>query len=257
MNCHRFREGLFDVARRTADESTRVELEAHLEACPSCRRHLEEQQQLTIGLRAVATDAGGDGPSAGLEERLLAMFAEERAGVAAVSPGRRAGDGYRLAAWLGAAAILVLGVGAVLARYSGGPTGVPAGGPAPPPAPRLAVAGPGGPVEVSATWAGSGSVQTDLLRQPRAAMTAVGVSPRMVPAAGFTLLPEALWLPAFESGEIVRLEMIVSALPAYGLQIPADAGDSPIQVDLLVGQDGHPRAIRLVTYEMQQPRSRQ
>ncbi len=66
-------------------------------------------------------------------------------------------------------------------------------------------------------------------------------------------LPLAAALPDFESGEIVRLGIPVRSLPAYGLEIPPDAPPGPvaIQADLLIGQDGLPRAIRLVTAEME------
>jgi hypothetical protein len=35
------------------------------------------------------------------------------------------------------------------------------------------------------------------------------------------------------------------------MEITPDAEDKPVRADLLVGQDGHPRAIRLVTNEPQ------
>jgi hypothetical protein len=63
---------------------------------------------------------------------------------------------------------------------------------------------------------------------------------------GFVSLPAAASLPDFERGEIVRLEIALAALPIYGVEIPPDAVNRPVQVDVLVGQDGHPRAIRLV-----------
>jgi hypothetical protein len=69
---------------------------------------------------------------------------------------------------------------------------------------------------------------------------------RLVKPAGFVELPGAAALPQFESGTIVRLELPVASLPAYGLEIPAAADERPVEADLLVGQDGLTRAIRLV-----------
>jgi hypothetical protein len=43
------------------------------------------------------------------------------------------------------------------------------------------------------------------------------------------------------------MEVPVSSLPAYGIDISPAAGGQPIEADVLVGQDGQPRAIRLVT----------
>ena len=65
-------------------------------------------------------------------------------------------------------------------------------------------------------------------------------------AEGFVPLPIALGLPDFESGEIIRVEIPVASLPSYGIEIAPDARRTPVQADLLVGQDGQPRAIRLV-----------
>jgi hypothetical protein len=73
---------------------------------------------------------------------------------------------------------------------------------------------------------------------------------RTVPAPvirPFIPLPGSGALPDFESGAIVRMEVPVASLPAYGIDISPAAGGQPIEADVLVGQDGQPRAIRLVT----------
>ena len=62
---------------------------------------------------------------------------------------------------------------------------------------------------------------------------------------GFITLPAAIGLPDFESGVIVRMELPQGALPAYGLEIVPGA-KMPVEADLLIGQDGQARAIRLV-----------
>lgn len=62
--------------------------------------------------------------------------------------------------------------------------------------------------------------------------------------AGFVSLPGAASLPPFESGAIVRIALPVAALPSYGIQIGPDFESERIDVDLLVAQDGIPRAIR-------------
>jgi hypothetical protein len=65
-------------------------------------------------------------------------------------------------------------------------------------------------------------------------------------AEGFVPLPVAAGLPDFESGSIVRVEIPVASLPTYGIEIVPEARRTPVQADLLVGQDGQARAIRLV-----------
>jgi hypothetical protein len=68
----------------------------------------------------------------------------------------------------------------------------------------------------------------------------------VIEPAGFVAVPGAASLPQFESGTIVRLELPVSVLPEYGVDIFPAAGQ-PVEADVLVGQDGQARAIRLVT----------
>jgi hypothetical protein len=71
---------------------------------------------------------------------------------------------------------------------------------------------------------------------------------RVVRPSGFVLLPGSAGLPQFESGTIVRMELPVASLPAYGIDISPAADDKPIQADVLVGQDGEPRAMRLINH---------
>jgi hypothetical protein len=71
--------------------------------------------------------------------------------------------------------------------------------------------------------------------------------PRAAPSTDeFIPLPGALGLPAFESGRVVRVDLPVSSLPAYGVEVVPDAARTEVQADVLVGQDGQARAIRLV-----------
>jgi hypothetical protein len=78
----------------------------------------------------------------------------------------------------------------------------------------------------------------------------------VIELTGFQPLPQAAWLPDFDSGEIVRTRIAVNALPVYGVRIPPDAAASAVTVDFLVGQDGQPRMIRLVAEDSQDARSR-
>jgi hypothetical protein len=97
--------------------------------------------------------------------------------------------------------------------------------------------------------AGAHAADASLGTAPASARPAVRSrrpQPAVKPAA-FIALPGAASLPTFESGAIVRMDLELSALAAYGLDISAAAGRSPVQADVLVGQDGEPRAIRVVT----------
>ena len=70
--------------------------------------------------------------------------------------------------------------------------------------------------------------------------------PTLIRPAGFIELPGASVLPPLESGSIIRIALPVGALPQYGLAIPEYVVDGYVDADLLVAQDGEPRAIRLV-----------
>ncbi len=70
---------------------------------------------------------------------------------------------------------------------------------------------------------------------------------RVVRPAAFVALPGTAGLPEFESGTIVRLELSLASLPSYGVDITRAGTDRPVEADVLVGQDGQPRAIRLVS----------
>jgi hypothetical protein len=59
-------------------------------------------------------------------------------------------------------------------------------------------------------------------------------------------IPNAIGLPEMESGTVLRMELPLTALPEYGLDIAPDAARTLVEADVLVGQDGQPRAIRLV-----------
>jgi hypothetical protein len=61
----------------------------------------------------------------------------------------------------------------------------------------------------------------------------------------FVPLPGAFALPDFESGRIVRMEVPLAGLPAFGIDLVPDAAPAAVEADFLIGQDGLPRAIRL------------
>jgi hypothetical protein len=91
-----------------------------------------------------------------------------------------------------------------------------------------------------------------------ALLIAVGIRPgRQVTGKGalrsqsivvgeFVPWPGAVDLPPLESGELVRIDLPVSMLPALGIMPPATRGTA-VKADLIVGQDGLARAVRLVT----------
>ena len=61
----------------------------------------------------------------------------------------------------------------------------------------------------------------------------------------FVIVPGAATLPPMESGTLVRMDLPVSVLPSLGVTPPA-TGRTAVKADVVVAQDGLPRAVRLV-----------
>jgi hypothetical protein len=72
--------------------------------------------------------------------------------------------------------------------------------------------------------------------------------PRTEVVSEFVPWPGAASLPAFESGQLVRTELPASALPLLGLVPAGTVTDNKVLADVLIGQDGLARAVRLATF---------
>jgi hypothetical protein len=64
--------------------------------------------------------------------------------------------------------------------------------------------------------------------------------------ADFVALPASEGLPAASEISLVRMRIEGSALQQYGLEIPAEAAPRTLLAEFAVGEDGLPRAIRIV-----------
>jgi len=77
--------------------------------------------------------------------------------------------------------------------------------------------------------------------------TAIDNSAKFVyTAPGFVALPYAQSGVPLESVVVMRVQMRSAELGSLGVAAPAAAGSAEITADLLVGQDGVPRAVRFV-----------
>lgn len=189
--------------------------------------------------------------AARIERDLLNAFAEHHAAPAFARPGRAR---VRSWPWLAVAAALVAIAGGIESRRAWrANTGVTLNH-------VTAQARPQVPAGGSPAQAGSDSAAPSISGAPptptaRTSISSRRVSPvrgrradsHVVRPSGFVALPGTAGLPQFESGTIVRIELPVASLPAYGIDISPAADDQPVEADVLVGQDGEPRAIRLVT----------
>jgi hypothetical protein len=80
-------------------------------------------------------------------------------------------------------------------------------------------------------------------REPR---TSRVLPSRPVAVGEFVAWPGARDLPPLESGELLRVDLPVSMLPSLGIVPPATQAVR-VRADVIVGQDGLARAVRLVS----------
>jgi len=82
---------------------------------------------------------------------------------------------------------------------------------------------------------------------PKAAPVAVAaVAVDDEAGAGFYPLPQAEALPPVENAMVVRVEVQASSLRLMGVPVSEENGATDVQADLLLGQDGLARGVRLV-----------
>ena len=65
-------------------------------------------------------------------------------------------------------------------------------------------------------------------------------------ASSFYPLPEADALPPLESAMVVRVQLPLASLQLMGFPVNDEAGADPVEADVLLGQDGLARGVRLI-----------
>jgi hypothetical protein len=241
MMCREIEPYIVDVARgRLEGPAPGTEVARHLSACSRCAALLENERTMSAAFRRLAREAEelSQGPSG--EAALLAAFD------AAWAPPR---GRVRVQTWVSAAAAALLVIGAtgatvmwMKARHAPRPGGVtPRPAAASPPAAALLPVPPALPVvrrhpphrdSGYRGYRGYRGKETSTARRP-------------MESVEFVLWPGSAALPTFESGELVRLDLPTSVLPSLGLSPPASQV-AVVQADVLIGQDGFVRAVRLV-----------
>ncbi len=221
MNCGLWRNSLMELARgRLSDSTERNSAMAHVSECRDCRLFLEEQKALTAVMAEVST-ATTMAPPADLESIVLSEFRRVR------SLGHR---DLKLASAILAAAAALSGIAVIQRRHVTPPR-------------------PGKPVRalIAETTTIPPAIGTAVIsvRKP--------VRPRKAPkpavdSAPFVAIPYTLPLDPLERVTIMRMELPVAALMAVGLAASIPDPGASAQADVVVGEDGRIRAIRLVSF---------
>ena len=257
MNCAAAREAVLDCARDVSmADDVRLALEEHLGGCANCAAELEWQRDLTAAFRGLSAEAKAWNASSTIEDRLHEALAARIAATPSAAAGSK-----QTARWiyaLASAAVLALAV------WSGSRPSKST----PPDAGGSTAASPMTSPAVSPTAVTEEkkpvSPTVEAKTAPHRPLVRAGTGPRAAPpkpvrSFEFITLPGAAGLPDLESGSVVRIAVPVGALPEYGLDIVQGGSKTTVDADVLVGQDGLARAIRLVAADELTPdtRSRQ
>lgn len=224
MTCAEFDIIVHDVARADAlDKPSAVIAKFHAQNCERCAARLAQAQVLASALEAVAQDSAGLGAPAHLESALVSAFREHRRSLERKQH-RQHRTRLHWLEWsaLTAAAAVLLAIGAwnfSRPRINGTDTN-----------PSVVVKSP------ATSNANRAAQQT----APVETATAEDSNSDFVP------LPYGESLSADDSGLVVRVSMTRSALGSLGYPVDEVHAGDVVQADLLVGEDGLPRAVRLV-----------
>jgi hypothetical protein len=259
MSCQQYKDDLVDLARGALEGGdVEVPVRRHLEACAACAARFERERRLTEGLRTLSA-ATAVPPNDVTERRLMMAFASARppsrqSAWRRVLPALRTGQGavgvpdrWRLAAaagiffFIGAWAAVEWRTRTASLQTTASPVqaSLPASSERPRPVEKVETAAPA-PVPIVADFP-----RKQAPRVVRAALQN-GLPEETDRLAGFIPLPAAGGLPGFDSGMIVRVALPTASLPAFGLAIAPESTQT-VNADLLVGQDGQARAIKLVS----------
>ena len=258
MTCESLTDIILDMARGAAvPEAARFSVRRHMDTCPSCAAEYARQRELTTALQALAADAQEWRAPAAMEQRLLAAFATQNGKPAAADAPPTAGRWRYVLATAAMVTLVAWGITREAGEPANRGTGEPAGNgvaagvsdgratsvdPQPSSPPALSERGS------QASRTTNPPSRSALPPSPSLRRTSRRDKPasRTASSVEFVRIPSAIGLPDLESGTVLRMELPLTALPEYGLQIAPDAMRTSIEADVLVGQDGQPRAIRLV-----------
>jgi hypothetical protein len=231
MNCGFYRANLMEMARGGAFDTAAA---AHAETCSGCTEFLVAQGRLHVAARRLAARAKTASLPPGMERVLLAEFDAVRG--AASRP-------RRLWFAAGAFALAAASILAVLLMRSG-------------------QTGPERPVPVAAQ-----KPSPNVLPQPEHETPVVAVArpvtipprpqvkqkrvPKARPAekqeTAFVGIPYTMPLAPNERADVVRMDVPVAALIAAGLPMKVRDMSANASADVLVGEDGRARAVRLIS----------
>jgi hypothetical protein len=218
MNCEEFATAGLDLGSAEVDSPLQRAAREHLLVCSHCGTLHENWQALRIGLRELGAETQSAETPSRVEMRLRQEFRSKRKTLKT----------HRLAAFAGwglAAAALVLGTFSWF-TWKHEKDRVQARG--------------GDAATQSVRKTGNTTTNHVVPAGPELGETLIASND----SGDFTLLPGTM-PGTLDGAMVVRVQMQRSVLGSLGLTISEDRAADWIQVDLLVGDDGQPQAVRL------------
>lgn len=217
MTCEEFQLAALELDAAGKDGALQQEAREHLRGCPQCAAF----QQSWLGLRAELRELGSEDRNEQAPPRVEMRLRQEFRTKHTTLKGRR---NAVIASWaLAVAAVLVVTAGWINWRLQK----------------TVSVAESNPPVQTEKSPT-SGRAQKVEPAGPELGEVLVASND----AGEFTLLPESM--PGFlGDATVVHVQMQRGALGALGLTVNEEHAGDWIQVDLLVGDDGQPQAVRL------------
>ncbi len=231
MNCREYESELIELARNgSLDREDRARVLAHVGICDACRTMLQSQKRLNIAASILTAEAGQTSMPPQAEHVLLAEFESAHRTRRVERPQRR----RFVYGVLGGAVAASLAVLWWLAYR---------------PAPKVELA-ISAPAAVIAAASAPATVQPTLAVTKLRPAKPIHRPTQTEPEQPFIAIPYTLPVEAWERTDVVRMDMPVSALVAAGLPMGMVDPGAEARTDVLVGQDGRARAVRLISISL-------
>ena len=218
MTCEEFAMAGLELGPSTEDGPLQLAAREHLRNCPHCAALCENWQRLRDDLHALGVASRELETPHRVEVRLRQQFRVKHGTM-------RTRRTAAIAAWaLAAAAVLVGAISWINWRHR-----------------EASIAADRQKILTATESAPSNSPAAEAVTPAAMELGDVVVAAN---SGDFALLPGVI-PPSLEDATVVHVQMQRSALTALGLTVNEEHGTDWIQVDLLVGDDGVPQAVRL------------
>ncbi|MBX7218492.1 MAG: hypothetical protein K1Y36_00960 [Blastocatellia bacterium] len=271
MNCQEFHTVVTELAAAGLMEaSTQTQAQAHAAGCPSCRNRLETERALREGLRTLATATATAQAPARVKQNLQAAFRQQMqppalpvqpvmATRAKVSALRRSGITWLIP--VASAALLMVSLGLAWMMFQTNRNLNPTQGQAAnagriPVPPKVEVSTNSSPQPDNVvTPTGSSSQATNSARSNRnkqkhsnqvPSSRRVVTEPQSETTTDFIPLTFIASSEGPDTSQVVRIQVARTKLIAMGLPLNIERSGEYVTADVMVGDDGVARAIRLV-----------